>query len=1494
MNPTHNHLIQLFRLFFLILLLSANRGVPVAFAEDPFVDEFDGVEFDPSWTPLGDDGESHVGFSDGAYEVFDSFAPGDVGLARSMSGSGDFTADASVRLADFFDGNVDFKFRFLAPKFLELVFNQNDFMRVFSGERGGNTVTISGFGYEEGTPMHIRFSWTEADGTMRIGVALGDDPMQLITTIDGLEGFQPTRADLVLFKIGDGDNQPRLFIDRFEIQDSALPVGIPPFVDDFSGPDLAEGWTPLDNEDGATQIGFADGLYEIRDNQEGGDAGLRRQVGGVGSFTVDAKIKLLDFAGSNTDFKFRFIGTGKFIEVVYNSFDDIRVFSQEIGGNIARFNKIGFQDDDVLDLKLAFDSLTGTAQVGVAQNGGPMIVLAEETGLLDFTPNNVDLLLFKFGEGNGNAPRMQLDHFQVSDGFLPVDVQPFIDEFEGPELMPAWMALGSEADHIGFNEDGQYEIKGAQDPNNSGLRMRLPAPGSMTADLSVKLSDFVDTDSEFRMSFPGPGALEIIVTAGMLQVTSADKGGEIANVWDFALADGDTLDLRFAWDAEIEELEVGAGKNGEALELIVGDFDFENLDPRSLDIVLSTSSGDTQPSMLLDKFNVRQGFARIPVERIEPFAEEFDGPDLSDRWIILGEEEGRGFTDGAYQFSDPSRSSDVAGIKTFLLGEGSFTVDAVVTFDLFSGTGSDFKFRFFGGQFIELVHNSFDDIRMHSGEKGAINRIEDIGIIDGEPVQFRFVWNESLGQAQYGVLIGDGPWEIVGSVSGLTQFTPNEVDLVFFKFGDGEVPQLSVDRFEIRPGVFEMPTNPPIQPFSDSFDGPNLSDGWQIRDESAEAQIGFSDGAYEVRDPSTSAADAGIRRTLEGMGGSFTAELALTFDGFSGSNTDFKYRFFGGRFIEIVYNSFDDLRVFSQERGENVSRVQGVGINDGDLVRLRFIWDESAGAAIVGLAINDNPMEEIARAEGLEEFTPDTVDFVLFKFGEGNGNIPGVLLDEFAIASGVFPIVEEEPPVEGFVDAFDGPDLSDGWNVRDDSAEAQIGFTENGQYQVNEPSTSANGDAGIQRALLGGGSFTADLEMQFEDFSGSNTDFKFRFFGGKFIELVYNSFDDIRVFSGEKGDNVNRINGIGITDAVPLHFRFIWDAETGNATFGLAINDGALMEIATAEGLMEFTPNSVDFVMFKFGEGNGNTPKMLIDRFEIRSGVFPLPPPPAEGFVDTFDGPQLEEMWTVRDDSADAQVGFTGNGQYQVNEPSTSENGDAGIRRPIMTNGGSFTADLEMQFEDFAGSNTDFKFRFFGGQFIELVYNSFDDIRVFSGEQGGNVNRINGIGITDSTPLHFRFIWDAETGNATFGVSIDGGTMIEIATAEGLQEFTPNTVDFVMFKFGEGNGNTPKMLIDRFEIRPGIFPLDEGGNVGDGPAVRITSIEVTGDATRTATITWSSSDGETYDVEWSENLMEWNDLAADVASAGEETNVSDVDIPAEVPQRYYRVGLSAR
>ncbi|MEM7386889.1 MAG: hypothetical protein AAF514_18270, partial [Verrucomicrobiota bacterium] len=114
--------------FALIAALALMTGFPMLWAQEPFADEFDGPELDPSWLILDNEGDTHIGFNEaGEYEIVDTQSTADAGIARSMSGGGDFTADALVRLENFFDGPVDFKFRFLAPKFMELVFNQNDF-----------------------------------------------------------------------------------------------------------------------------------------------------------------------------------------------------------------------------------------------------------------------------------------------------------------------------------------------------------------------------------------------------------------------------------------------------------------------------------------------------------------------------------------------------------------------------------------------------------------------------------------------------------------------------------------------------------------------------------------------------------------------------------------------------------------------------------------------------------------------------------------------------------------------------------------------------------------------------------------------------------------------------------------------------------------------------------------------------------------------------------------------------------------------------------------------------------------------------------------------------------------------------------------------------------------------------------------------------------------------------------------------------------------------
>ena len=74
--------------------------------------------------------------------------------------------------------------------------------------------------------------------------------------------------------------------------------------------------------------------------------------------------------------------------------------------------------------------------------------------------------------------------------------------------------------------------------------------------------------------------------------------------------------------------------------------------------------------------------------------------------------------------------------------------------------------------------------------------------------------------------------------------------------------------------------------------------------------------------------------------------------------------------------------------------------------------------------------------------------------------------------------------------------------------------------------------------------------------------------------------------------------------------------------------------------------------------------------------------------------------------------------------------------------------------------------------------------------------------------------------------------------------------------------------------------------------IEITDIDVTDEAPQAVTITWSSTQGATYKVEWSNNLVDWNGLADNIVSSGEETSAKDADIPGDVDRRFYRVRQS--
>ena len=114
---------------------------------------------------------------------------------------------------------------------------------------------------------------------------------------------------------------------------------------------------------------------------------------------------LLD-PNTQTDFNWRFFGPDGFVEVVINSFNDLRVFSSAASGNVGGPIKLtdeGFVDGATLNLWLSYDLGTDTFDVEYGINGGTTSSLATYTGAGNFYTNFTDARMFKFGDNEGPA-----------------------------------------------------------------------------------------------------------------------------------------------------------------------------------------------------------------------------------------------------------------------------------------------------------------------------------------------------------------------------------------------------------------------------------------------------------------------------------------------------------------------------------------------------------------------------------------------------------------------------------------------------------------------------------------------------------------------------------------------------------------------------------------------------------------------------------------------------------------------------------------------------------------------------------------------------------------------------------------------------------------------------------------------------------------------------------------------------------------------------------
>jgi len=275
------------------------------------------------------------------------------------------------------------------------------------------------------------------------------------------------------------------------------------FEDDFNGPALDPAWTAVQP---GSHPGFNGSGQYVADGILGADSGLSRSMGGQGSFTAEVSVVLASFAaggggGTKSDFKFRFKGAGEFVEVVFNSFKDLRAYSSQLQDNLAPPVHVGaFSDGDTLDLQFTYRVSSGSVEVRYAVDGGPLQLLASGSGISGEFVEDSDLVLFKWDNNPATLPRMNLDRCTVTPIVEPPppDTRPRLTIEDDPlriqwnsehdktytlqatsTFVPPWLAVNSNL--LATPPTNRYDLAGPYATRESFRIMEegpLPWPGT--------------------------------------------------------------------------------------------------------------------------------------------------------------------------------------------------------------------------------------------------------------------------------------------------------------------------------------------------------------------------------------------------------------------------------------------------------------------------------------------------------------------------------------------------------------------------------------------------------------------------------------------------------------------------------------------------------------------------------------------------------------------------------------------------------------------------------------------------------------------------------------------------------------------------------------------------------------------------------------------------------------------------------------------------------
>lgn len=212
------------------------------------------------------------------------------------------------------------------------------------------------------------------------------------------------------------------------------------FSEDFTGPFDTGVWSQNGYANGHT--GIEDGSYVMTaETGGGGNPKLQRFIDGTaGSFRNEIEVDLEPFhlddgPGTQSDFKWKMFGPDGFMEIVLNSFGNMRLYHNDSdggGGNIQPQTNIEIADGDRLKLVYDYNIDTDKITVTYALNDDPEIQFYTGGGIDgpigDIITSFVEVEIFKWGSNQAIKPVTGIDSWNIVD--------PLVDPVEPSEPEP--------------------------------------------------------------------------------------------------------------------------------------------------------------------------------------------------------------------------------------------------------------------------------------------------------------------------------------------------------------------------------------------------------------------------------------------------------------------------------------------------------------------------------------------------------------------------------------------------------------------------------------------------------------------------------------------------------------------------------------------------------------------------------------------------------------------------------------------------------------------------------------------------------------------------------------------------------------------------------------------------------------------------------------------------------------------------------------------------